>query len=219
MATSIDNTSSTVTELLSLSPELRQAVTYICEVDPDFLQIEQEAGLLSVRRWDATFGSLVRVICGQQLSTKAAQAIFARLEQLIEVTPDRLLECDETALKQVGLSRAKIATCQQLAEFIASGKLNLADFATQSDAEITQTLTQIKGIGSWTAEIYLLFCLERLDTFPAKDLAIQVGYQTLKKLDLCPTPKELIMMCEPLAPWRGAAAHLLWHYYRFKNSK
>lgn len=206
-------------ELVALSPELRQAVNYICEIDPDFLQIEREAGLLSLRQWNATFGSLVRVICGQQLSTKAAQAIFLRLEQLIELTPDGLLECDETALKQVGLSRAKIATCQRLAESIGSGKLDLADFATQSNAEIAQTLTQIKGIGSWTAEIYLLFCLERLDTFPAKDLAIQVGYQTLKQLDLRPTPNELIVMCEPLAPWRGAAAHLLWHYYRFKNSK
>jgi DNA-3-methyladenine glycosylase II len=204
-------------ELVSLSPELRQAVTYICEIDPDFLQIEQAAGLLSVRPWNATFGSLVRVIVGQQLSTKAAQAIFLRLEQLIELTPARLFDCDEIELKQVGLSRAKIATCQQLAELILSGKLNLEDFATQSDAEIAQTLTQIKGIGSWTAEIYLLFCLERLDTFPAKDLAIQVGYQTLKQLDLRPTPSELILMCEPLAPWRGAAAHLLWHYYRHKQ--
>jgi DNA-3-methyladenine glycosylase II len=204
-------------ELVSLSPELRQAVTYICEIDPDFLQIEQEAGLLSVRPWNATFGSLVRVVVGQQLSTKAAQAIFLRLEQLIELTPARLLDCNEIELKQVGLSRAKIATCQQLAELILSGKLNLEDFATQSDAEIAQTLTQIKGIGSWTAEIYLLFCLERLDTFPAKDLAIQVGYQTLKQLDLRPTPSELILMCEPLAPWRGAAAHLLWHYYRHKH--
>jgi DNA-3-methyladenine glycosylase II len=204
-------------ELVSLSPELRQAVTYICEIDPDFLQIEQAAGLLSVRPWNATFGSLVRVVVGQQLSTKAAQAIFLRLEQLIELTPARLLDCNEIELKQVGLSRAKIATCQQLAELILSSKLNLEDFATQSDAEIAQTLTQIKGIGSWTAEIYLLFCLERLDTFPAKDLAIQVGYQTLKQLDLRPTPSELILMCEPLAPWRGAAAHLLWHYYRHKQ--
>ena len=210
--------SSRSAELIPLSPELRQAVTYICEIDPDFCQIEQEAGLLSVRRWHATFGSLVRVIVGQQLSTKAAQAIFLRLEQLVELTPDRLLECSDVELRQVGLSRAKIATCQQVAESILSGKLKLEDFATQSNEEITETLTQIKGIGSWTAEIYLLFCLERLDTFPAKDLAIQVSYQTLKNLAQRPTLIELISMCEPLAPYRGAAAHLLWHYYRHRNN-
>jgi DNA-3-methyladenine glycosylase II len=75
-------------------------------------------------------------------------------------------------------------------------------------------LTQIKGIGVWTAEVYLLFCLERLSSFPASDLAVQIGYQRLKKLERRPNRKELIASTDRLDPYRGAVAHLLWHYYR-----
>ncbi|MDX2214461.1 MAG: hypothetical protein SFY66_14315 [Oculatellaceae cyanobacterium bins.114] len=79
---------------------------------------------------------------------------------------------------------------------------------------MVEQLTQIKGIGVWTAEVYLLFCLNRLNSFPASDLAIQVGYQRLKSLDHRPTRSELLSLTQPLDPYRGAVAHLLWHYYR-----
>jgi DNA-3-methyladenine glycosylase II len=83
------------------------------------------------------------------------------------------------------------------------------------DALIVEKLTKIKGIGPWTAEIYLLFCLERLSIFPASDLAIQLSYQKLKSLDHRPTRPELMTLTQNLAPYRGAAAHLLWHYYQY----
>jgi DNA-3-methyladenine glycosylase II len=95
-----------------------------------------------------------------------------------------------------------------------SNQLNLDTLATLPDADAVAQLTQIKGIGVWTAEVYLLFCLERLSSFPASDLAVQVGYQRLKKLESRPTRKALIASTEPLDPYRGAVAHLLWHYYR-----
>jgi DNA-3-methyladenine glycosylase II len=203
-------------ELLSPSAALRQAVAHIYERDRDFLKIEQEVGELTVRHWSPSFASLVRIIVGQQLSSKAAQAIFQRLTQLIDLTPANFATCTETELQRVGMSRNKIGTCKQLAEALLEHKLDLDAFRSLGDREIVQALTQFKGIGPWTAEIYLLFCLERLNSFPAADLAIQTSYQRLKQLETRPTTQELMSLCQPLSPYRGAAAHLLWHYYRHR---
>jgi DNA-3-methyladenine glycosylase II len=201
-------------ELRPPSPELRQAVAVVCDRDPIFQRIEVEAGSLTVRTWAAGFPSLVRIIMGQQLSSRAAQAIFQRLTAAMELTPGTIAAAPDITLKQVGLSRAKIATCQQLSTAILSGQLNLITLATLSDAEAVAQLTQIKGIGVWTAEVYLLFCLQRLSSFPASDLAIQIGYQRLQNLESRPTRKELLISTAHLDPDRGAIAHLLWHYYR-----
>lgn len=201
-------------ELAPPSPELSRAVALVYELDPSFQTIEAETGPLTVRTWPAGFPSLVRIIVGQQLSSRAAQAIFQRLTAAMELTSGAIAAAPEHTLKQVGLSRAKIATCQRLSAAIASGQLSLEALVNLSDDEAIAHLTQIKGIGVWTAEVYLLFCLQRLSSFPASDLAIQVGYQRLKKLDDRPTRKDLLNATEHLDPYRGAVAHLLWHYYR-----
>ena len=201
-------------ELLPPSIELRQAVRVVCDRDPRFLRIEAEAGPLTVRAWAAGFPSLVRIIMGQQLSSRAAWAIFQRLKAELELTPQAIAAAPALTLKQAGLSRAKIATCQRLATAILSDQLNLSALPALSDAEAIAHLTQIKGIGVWTAEVYLLFCLQRLSSFPASDLAIQLSYQRLHSLASRPTRKELLIATLPLKPCRGAVAHLLWHYYR-----
>lgn len=206
-------------ELLPPSPELRQAVAVVCDRDPTFQRIEAEAGPLTVRAWAAGFPSLVRIIMGQQLSARAAQAIFQRLTAQLELTPEAIAATSDTTLKQVGLSRAKIATCHQLAAAILSGQLNLTTIATLSDADAVAQLTQIKGIGVWTAEVYLLFCLQRLSSFPASDLAIQISYQRLHNLESRPTRQKLLISTSHLDPYRGAIAHLLWHYYRHLAQK
>lgn len=199
--------------------ELEQAVTHVCDRDADFRTIEAEAGSLTVRRWPPGFASLVRIITGQQLSSKAARSIFQRLTQQTELTPTQLAACSEAALKQAGLSRAKIATCQQLAAAILHNRLNLEALATLPEPEIVEQLTQVKGIGIWTAEIYSLFCLHRLSSFPASDLAVQAGYALLKGLEERPTRQALLSDTESLHPYRGAVAHLLWHYYRYHSEK
>jgi DNA-3-methyladenine glycosylase II len=112
-------------KLVVPSPELRKAIAYICEIDRDFQKIEAEAGVLTVGTRSPDFAALVRIILGQQLSSKAAQAIFLRLNNLIEITPAQLIDCPEIALKEVGLSQTKIATCQRLATTILAGQLNL----------------------------------------------------------------------------------------------
>lgn len=206
-------------ELLPPSPKLRQAVAVVCDRDPTFQRIEAEAGPLTVRVWAAGLPSLVRVIMGQQLSLRAAQAIFQRLKAELELTPEAIAATPDSTLKRVGLSQAKIATCQRLAVAILSGQLSLETLATLPDAEAIEQLTQIKGIGVWTAEVYLLFCLQRLSSFPASDLAIQLSYQRLKHLEQRPTRKDLLISTAALDPYRGAVAYLLWHYYRHLAQK
>ncbi|MBD2233570.1 DNA-3-methyladenine glycosylase family protein [Phormidium tenue] len=201
-------------ELLPPSPELRQAVAVVCARDPTFQRIEVEAGPLTVRAWAPGFPSLVRIILGQQLSSRAAQAIFQRLQKELELTPEAIAAAPATTLQRVGLSRAKIATCQRLSTAISLGQLSLETLATLPDQEAIAHLTQIKGIGVWTAEVYLLFCLQRLSTFPASDLAIQISYQRLHNLESRPMRQDLLASTASLHPCRGAVAHLLWHYYR-----
>ncbi|MEM8603549.1 MAG: DNA-3-methyladenine glycosylase 2 family protein [Cyanobacteria bacterium P01_H01_bin.121] len=195
------------------SAALQEAIAQLIALDPDFGTIEQPEQPFTVRQWEPTFAALVRVITGQQLSTKAAQAIYNRLTDAIELTPTNLLATSVDQLQQAGLSRNKIKTCQGLAAAIVAGELQLDALKFQSDAEVIATLTQFKGVGPWTAEIFLLFCLQRLDIFPAADLALRVGYQRLKGLAERPSTEQLIQLCEPLRPWRSAAAHLLWYYY------
>ncbi|MFQ4136038.1 DNA-3-methyladenine glycosylase family protein [Nodosilinea sp. PGN35] len=206
-------------ELLPPSPLLRRAVAVVCDRDPSFLRIETEAGPLTVRAWAPGFPSLVRIIMGQQLSSKAAQAIFQRLAAALELTPEAIAAAPALTLKQAGLSQAKIATCQRLAIAILSDQLNLTALPALSDTEAIAQLTQIKGIGVWTAEVYLLFCLQRLSSFPASDLAIQISYQRLHNLESRPTRKELLVVTSHLEPYRGAVAHLLWHYYRYSHGQ
>ncbi|MEM9769185.1 MAG: DNA-3-methyladenine glycosylase 2 family protein [Cyanobacteria bacterium P01_D01_bin.71] len=200
--------------LFAPSSKLREAVDAVCDRDPTFRQIEAKVGPLSVRSWPAGFASLVRIILGQQLSSQAAQAIFQRLIQQVDLTPTCFSVAPASTLKQVGLSRAKIATCQRLAAAVTAGQVSLGQVQSLSDTEAIAHLTQIKGIGVWTAEVYLLFCIERLNSFPASDLAVQAGYQLLQNWESRPTRKELLAATEHLVPYRGAIAHLLWHYYR-----
>jgi DNA-3-methyladenine glycosylase II len=195
-------------DLLKLDLKLRKAIEQIYLVDEDFQKIEAVAGKLTVKSSPPTFASLMRIIVGQQLSTKAADAIFSRLNESVEISPENI---------GFGLSRAKINCCQELAIKVIEGELSIKSFPELSDREIFDQLVQIKGVGKWTIEIFLLFCLERLDTLPAADLAIQVSYQKLKNLSDRPTVKKVITMMEPLKPYRGVAAHLLWHYYRYKR--
>ncbi|WP_035989891.1 DNA-3-methyladenine glycosylase family protein [Leptolyngbya sp. KIOST-1] len=201
-------------ELMPPSAGLRRAVAVVCDRDPSFLRIEAEAGSLTVRAWSPGFASLVRIILGQQLSSKAAQAIFQRLQAALELTPGAIATAPDLTLQRVGLSRAKIATCRRLSAALQSDQLDLDSLAALPDGDAVAQLTQIKGIGVWTAEVYLLFCLQRLSSFPASDLAVQVAYQRLQNLANRPTRRELLACTEPLHPYRGAVAHLLWHYYR-----
>ncbi len=160
------------------------------------------------------FPTLVHIILEQQVSLASARAAFARLLALAApLTPERFLALDDAELKGAGFSRQKILYGRHLAEAVGGGELNLEAFGAMEDAEVKAALTRVKGIGSWTADIYLLMCLRRPDAWPAGDLALAVAVQEVKRLASRPAPLELAAVAEAWRPWRAVAARLLWNYY------
>jgi DNA-3-methyladenine glycosylase II len=167
-----------------------------------------------LRRHDAGFPGLVRVIVGQQLSIASAAAIWARVvRELAPLDAARLANASDEQLRAAGLSRPKMRTLRNLAAAVSEGALDLAALDQASDEEVHAALTAISGIGPWTADIYLLFCLGRADAWANGDLALQIAAQEILELEQRPGPRELAAIAERWRPWRGVAATLLWSYY------
>ena len=161
------------------------------------------------------FATILRIIVDQQISVAAGAAIWKRLEdRLGEVTAARVLAVRQPTLQKCGLSRSKIKYARNLALAIKTGSLDLAVLETMSDEEVAKSLTAISGIGTWTAEIYLMFAMGRRDVMPAGDLALAVSAQRLLGLEQRPKPAELREIAERWRPRRTAAAVMLWQYYR-----
>jgi len=161
------------------------------------------------------FESLLRIIVGQQLSVRAADTIFARLKALTgpQVNAQTLLNVPPEDLRGAGLSKAKMRYAQAAAEAVETGDINFATLPQLAETDAVKQLTQVPGIGPWTAQIYLLFCDGRPDVWPAGDLALQEALRRLKGFDERPTAKASIDSVAPWAPYRGAMAIFLWHYY------
>jgi DNA-3-methyladenine glycosylase II len=160
------------------------------------------------------FPTLIHIILEQQVSLASARAAYDRLLAAASpLTPDRFLELDDAQLKRIGFSRQKTAYGRELAGAILGGRLDLAGLETLDDADVRSELTGIKGIGPWTADIYLLMALRRPDVWPSGDLALASAAQRVKRLAARPTPDELDTLGADWAPWRAVAARLLWHYY------
>ena len=194
---------------------LHQALGLLAACDADVARAIERVGLPAPRARPPGFATLLRIITAQQLSTKAAAAIQARLEAAMghQVAPDAYLALDDATLRACGLSARKVLYGRALAEASASGRLDLDALAEATDEEVIAVLTALPGFGRWSAEIYLLFALDRLDVLPADDLALQIGFQRLKRLDERPKAKAFRAATEFWAPWRGAGSILLWHFY------
>lgn len=188
-------------------------------LDPRLAAAIAKAGEVSLRTSPSGFEGMSRVICGQQLSVASARAIWGRVEALGAITPDAYLGFDEETLRKTGLSRGKFETIRGLAIAIAEGQLNFAEIDEMDPDAAIVTLTQLKGIGPWTAEIYLLFCAGHPDIFPAGDLALQKAVAHAFALPARPLPKDLIPLAADWSPHRGAAALMFWRYFStMKNS-
>lgn len=173
-----------------------------------------EVGYPELRRREPGFAAVLRAIVGQQLSVASASAIWARIEDAVRpMTPEAMLAQDEDALRALGLSRPKIGYARRLAEVCVSGALDLERLNELPDEKAIAALVAIKGIGRWTAEVYLLFALGRRDVLPAGDLALLAAAQRLFDLPARPKPAGLLHRAEIWRPWRGAVAHLLWRYF------
>lgn len=163
---------------------------------------------------DEGFTTLVHIILEQQVSLKSAKSMLVRLEGAIKpFTPERFLELGDMHLRGLGVTRQKSAYLIDLSSSIVNGQLSFANLARMSDNEARLTLTKIKGIGLWSADVYLLMAMRRADIWPAGDLALAVAMKELKGLAARPGPLELERLAEPWRPHRAVAARMLWQYY------
>ena len=182
--------------------------------DPDLAVVVAAYGPPPLWAREPGFHTLIHIILEQQVSLASAKAAYDRLLVATgRLVPERFLALRNEELKTIGFSRQKTTYGRALAEAILDGRLDLALIETLDDAEAKTQLTAIKGIGSWTADIYLLMVLRRPDTWPSGDLAVAVAAQRVKRLRKRPTPERLQKVGEAWRPWRAVAARILWHYY------
>lgn len=200
---------------LETQSDLDEAVRTLVKRDPRLKPVFDVAGMPALRRREPGFAGLAQIVCGQQLSTESAAAIWGRLSAAFDPFDHEAVRRARTdRLGRLGLSAAKIKTLKHLAREIIAERLNL-DVLAEEDADVAHhTLVSLPGIGPWTADVYLLFCLGHGDAWPAGDLAVQEGVKIGLGLQARPTEKQMAPLAEPWRPLRGAAAHLWWSYYR-----
>ena len=200
--------------MVRTSKTIRTAVEALAGREPAFARVVEVHGVPEPRSSEPGAHTLLRTIVGQQVSVAAARSMWAKLEAAYGSPPDlgAILKASDDDLRLAGISRQKAGYARSLAELVRTGELNL-DKLPADDDEAVELLTRIKGIGRWSAEIYLLFAEGRPDVWPAGDLAVQVEIGRLLGLPEKPTEKHLRELAEPWRPYRGAAAVLAWHSY------
>ena len=195
--------------------DLDAALAALVKADSRFGAALSLAGRPPLRRRADGFAGLASIVVSQQLSTASAKAIWARLEAALDPFDHAAMLRARTAkLKRAGLSAPKIRTLKAIAKAIDGGDLDLAGLVDRPADDAHRALTAVHGIGPWTADIYLLFCLGHADAWPAGDLALQEAVRLLFALEARPSAKEMGPLAEAWRPWRGAAACMLWTYYR-----
>jgi len=200
--------------------DLDAAIARLIEVDPRFGPVLAQAGRPPLRRRADGFAGLAAIVVSQQLSTASAKAIWGRLEQAFDPFDHAAVRRARAArLARAGLSAPKIRTLKAIAKAIDRGQLDLPALIDKPADEAHAALTAVHGIGPWTADIYLLFCLGHADSWPAGDLALQEATRLLLALKARPNVKEMASLAERWRPWRGAAACMLWTYYRSSKQR
>jgi 3-methyladenine DNA glycosylase/8-oxoguanine DNA glycosylase len=203
----------------ALAAAVAAATEELAGRDPALARLVAAAGPcgLGVPRELTHFGSLCRSITFQQLAGRAAATIFGRFVAVatgggepIDLTPEGVLVCSEESLRTAGLSAAKTRSIRALAERAGNGELPLHDVESLGDEELIERLTAVPGIGRWTAEMFLIFQLGRLDVWPVGDLGVRKGYATAWGLPEPPTPKELVTHGDAFRPYRSVAAWYCW---------
>ena len=205
---------------LKTKADLELAVAHLVAGCPHMKRAVVEAGPPPLRKRKRGFESLLKIIVEQQLSTASANAIWSRLQTGLEVIEPAVVQrADDQTLRSFGLSGPKIRYCRALSDAVLSGDLDLAGLARRPDEVAMEALQSVKGIGRWTAEIYLLVCLGRPNVWPAGDIAVQSALQSLAEFDARPGTQEMDEAAENWRPLRGVAALVLWNYYRHINQR
>ena len=196
---------------------LARAAKQLAKRDRDLASILERFGPPPLWARDPGFATLVHIILEQQVALASAASMFARLKKnVVPFQPARMLELGDAHLKSLGLTRQKTAYCLHLAEALRDKRLRLSHLSRMSDAEAKASLMEIKGLGSWSADVYLLMVLLRPDIFPPTDLALITAVTKLKRRTSRPTPNQLLEMAEAWRPFRSVAARMLWQYYLAK---
>lgn len=203
-----------MTHFLHTDADLEAGLAQLILADPRLQPVAQKAGAFSLRRREAGFAGLCAIVCGQQLSTAAAATIRGRLFAAFDpFHHDTLRRARGDKLKRLGLSAAKIKAIKEIGKAVAKQHIDLNAIGNMPADEAHAKLTALHGVGPWTADIYLLFCLGHADAFPAGDLAVQEAARIALNLRKRPDVKALAKIAQVWRPWRGVAAHLLWAYY------
>jgi DNA-3-methyladenine glycosylase II len=198
-----------------MTPDLiATALDELAARDADIARALDSVGYPEPRNREPGFATFLNIIIGQQVSVHAAAAIRGRLADAVNpLTPERFLALDDDALRAIGLSRRKMEYCRLLAQDIESGDFEPVRLPELDDETVMAQIIARKGLGRWSAEVYMLFALGRCDTWPADDLAVQVAVQRIKGLDDRPNRATMDDIAESWRPWRGIAALLFWHHY------
>jgi 3-methyladenine DNA glycosylase/8-oxoguanine DNA glycosylase len=193
---------------------LQAAIDEVASRDPVLADLVARVGPIRHRPRDADgpFAALARAIVFQQLAGRAAQAIYGRVRAAVGdmLTPEALNAVSDAELRAAGLSANKLASLRDLSSKVLDGTVVLTRTSRRSDEELIERLTAVRGIGRWTAEMYLMFQLRRLDVWPVDDLGVRQGYALAWKLDPPPTPKQLAPLGNPFRPYRSIVARYCW---------
>lgn len=193
---------------------LLEGTAQLTQRDPDLADVVSQIGPPPLWAREPGFATLIYIILEQQVSLASARAAYNRLLVWhLPMTPEAFLELDDITLKTIGFSRQKTAYGRFLAQALLAGELDLPGLADLTDDAVRLELVKIKGIGRWTAEIYLMEALLRPDVWPKGDLALAVAVKRVKRLAVTPNPAELEIIGEVYHPWRAVAARLFWHHY------
>ena len=195
-----------------------RAISHLSKTDPDLARVVSKLGRPPLWAREPGFPTLVLIILEQQVSLASARAAFNRLQNAAKpLSPKRFLAFDDRELKTIGFSRQKSLYCRELAGAIIRGNLDLAKLHELEDSTARSRLMEMRGIGTWTADIYLMMAMLRPDVWPSGDLALATATQKVKRLSSRPAPDELDEIARPWRPWRAVAARILWHHYLSKE--
>ncbi|MCC5979870.1 MAG: DNA-3-methyladenine glycosylase 2 family protein [Salinarimonas sp.] len=206
--------------LLDSEEAMQAGLDALCAQDAVMAGIVHGGVRPKLRKRDPGFAGLAAIVVSQQVSTASAKAIWGRVSERFPALDAPILRgADDEALRACGLSAPKIRTLRAVAEAVAQGDLPLDDLAGYDADAAHEALVAVKGIGPWTADIYLLFCLGHPDAFAAGDLALQEGARLAYTLETRPKPAELLTLADQWRPWRGVAAKVLWAYYGVQTGR
>lgn len=209
-----------MTTILDSEAALTSALAALTAHDPVMERVLAISGRPPLRKRDPGFHGLAGIIVSQQLSTASAGAIWSRVTARFDpLDHHAVLAATDEDLRAVGLSLPKMRALRAAAQAVAAGTLDLESLVALEAEAAHRALTAVKGIGPWTADIYLLFCLGHPDIFPDGDLALQEAARLVLALDARPSDKTLRALAERWRPWRGVAAYVLWAYYRVAKSR